>query len=172
MAGGLMWIGEGFVGSGPEAAHLNTVLGSRDGAAGIAFATGLATPREGHAGFLVIAQPNQPVVPPTLFVNKAMIAHETHARLTWGPAQLGVASGVLDALAEGIIPLADAHKLVLIAAVWVDPTAGDEDAVYANNRAATTLALRRGFETSAALDDLIALRDIPINGYYTPPTLR
>jgi len=44
--------------------------------------------------------------------------------------------------------------------------------VYANNRAATTLALRRGFETSAALDDLIALRDIPINGYYTPPTLR
>jgi 5,6,7,8-tetrahydromethanopterin hydro-lyase len=167
-----MWIGEAFVGSGPEAAHLNTVLGPRDGAVGVAFATGLATPREGHASFLVIAQPNRPVVPPTLFVNKAMIANETHARLTWGPAQLGVASGVLDALAEGVIPLAEAASLVLIAAVWVDPLAADEDAVYANNRAATTLALRRGFEVTPPNAALLELRDTPLNGYYTPPTLR
>jgi 5,6,7,8-tetrahydromethanopterin hydro-lyase len=167
-----MWIGEGFVGSGSEAAHLNTVLGFRDGPAGVAFATGLATPREGHAGFLVIAQPNKPVVPPTLFVNKAMIAGDTHARLTWGPAQLGVASGVLDALAEGVIPLEEAHNMVLIAAVWVDPHARDEDAVYANNRDATLLALRRGYETRSPLDALLDLRDVPINGYYTPPTLR
>ena len=167
-----MWIGEGFVGSGSEAAHLNTVLGFRDGPAGVAFATGLATPREGHAGFLVIAQPNKPVVPPTLFVNKAMIASDTHARLTWGPAQLGVASGVLDALAEGVIPLEEAHNMVLIAAVWVDPQAREEDAVYVNNRDATLLALRRGYETSSPLDELIDLRDVPINGYYTPPTLR
>ena len=167
-----MWIGEGFVGAGAEAAHLNTLLGHRDGPAGVAFATGLATPREGHAGFLVIAQPNQPVVPPTLFVNKAMIAGERHAQLTWGPAQLGVASGVLDALAEGVIARDEAHQLVLIAAVWIDPTAQDSDAVYANNRAATTLALRRGFDHATPLDDLVALRDVPLNGYYTPPTLR
>jgi 5,6,7,8-tetrahydromethanopterin hydro-lyase len=167
-----MWVGEGFVGSGPEAAHLNTILGYRDGAVGTAFATGLATPREGHAGFLVIAQPNQPVVPPTLFVNKAMITGERHAQLTWGPAQLGVASGVLDALADKVIDTAIAHQLVLIAAVWVDPTAENADAVYANNREATYLALKRGFDTSSNLDELIALRDIPINGYYTPPTLR
>jgi len=60
MAGGLMWIGEGFVGSGPEAAHLNTVLGSRDGAAGIAFATGLATPREATPASWSLRSPINP----------------------------------------------------------------------------------------------------------------
>ena len=167
-----MWVGDGYAGSGPDAAHVNTVLGWRDGSVGTAFATGLATPREGHAGFLVIAQPNQPIVPPTLFVNKATIATPEHARLTWGPAQLGVASGVLDALADGTIPLDSAHNLVLITAVWVDPTASDEDAVYENNRAATSLALRKGYDVTSPLDHLIGLRDIPINGYYTPATLR
>jgi 5,6,7,8-tetrahydromethanopterin hydro-lyase len=168
-----MWIGEGFVGTGPEAAHLNTVLGFREGPAGVAFATGLATPRAGHAGFLVVAQANRPVEPPTLFVNKATIEHETHARLTWGPAQLGVASGVLDAIAEGVIATSNPHpnELVLIAAVWVDPLATDADLVYANNRAATLLALRRGF-ADAPLEELVALRNEPRNGYYHPPTAR
>jgi 5,6,7,8-tetrahydromethanopterin hydro-lyase len=167
-----MWIGDGYAGSSPDAAHVNTILGRRDGPAGVAFATGLATPREGHAGFLVIAQPHIPVVPPTLFVNKAMIVNSDHARRTWGPAQLGVASGVADALASGLIATDLAHELVLIAAVWVDPAATDDDALYANNRAATYLALERGFNTSAPLDELIAVRDTPINGYYVPPTLR
>jgi 5,6,7,8-tetrahydromethanopterin hydro-lyase len=166
-----MWVGEGFAGSGGEAAHLNTVLGHKDGPVGTAFSVGLATPREGHAGFLIVAQPNRPVVPSTLFVNKAMIASDQHANLTWGAAQLGVASGVLDALAEGVIERATANDLVLIAAVWVDPKAEDADAVYANNRLATTLALRQGF-AGVDLDELVALRDTPLNGYYVPPTLR
>ena len=42
-----MWIGESFVGDGPNAAHVNTVLGGRDGPVGAAWATGLATPSAG-----------------------------------------------------------------------------------------------------------------------------
>ena len=37
----LMQIGEGFAGEGPNAAHINTVLGSKDGAVGSAWATAL-----------------------------------------------------------------------------------------------------------------------------------
>ena len=103
MAGGLTQFGEAFAGSGKEAAHLNTVLGEKGGPVEVAWNTALATPREGHAGFVVVAQPNMPVQPMTLFVNKAMIASTNHATLTWGAAQLGVASGVLDAVADGII---------------------------------------------------------------------
>lgn len=175
MASELTQLGEAFVGSGPEAAHLNTVLGVKGGPVEIAWAIALATPREGHAAFVVVAQPNIPVRPLTLFVNKAMITSPDHARLTWGPAQLGVASGVLDALSEGILDEIDLALVVLIAAVWVDPLARDEDAVYVNNREATRVALARGRDDLATGVDVAALlgvRDTPINGYYVPATLR
>ena len=90
-------IGEAFVGDGAEAAHVNTVLGPREGPAGVAWATALATPSAGHAPFVVVLRPGLPVKPPTLFVNKAAIAGEGHAKLTWGAAQAGVAGGVADA---------------------------------------------------------------------------
>ncbi|MGH7288852.1 MAG: formaldehyde-activating enzyme, partial [Myxococcota bacterium] len=77
-------IGEAFVGEGAEAAHLNTVLGPRDGPVGTAWATALATPSTGHAPFVAVVRPGLPAKPLTLFVNKAAIAGEAHARLTWG----------------------------------------------------------------------------------------
>ena len=167
-----MQLGEAFVGSGKEAAHINTVLGEREGPVGTAWATALATPREGHVAFVVIAQPNVPVQPMTLFVNKATIANDAHATITWGAAQLGVASGVVDAVAEGLVAQDNLLQLALIVAVWVDPAAADADAVYANNRAATLAALRHGQKTKVELDELLALRDTPRNGYYTPPRSR
>ena len=55
-----MQIGESFVGVGGEAAHLNTVLGDREGPVGQAWATALATPSAGHAPFVVVLQPGLP----------------------------------------------------------------------------------------------------------------
>jgi 5,6,7,8-tetrahydromethanopterin hydro-lyase len=168
----MIQLGEAYVGDGKEAAHLNTVLGDAEGPAGHAWATSLATPSAGHVAFVVIAQPNLPVKPMTLFVNKATIASEQHARLTWGPAQLGVASGVLDAVADGTIPADAVGSLVLIAAVWVDPAATDADRVYEFNRQATADALRHGATGQPDLADVLAVRDTPLNGYYVPATLR
>ncbi len=54
-----MQIGEGFAGDGPNAAHVNTVLGSKDGPVGAAWTTALATPRLGHAPFVVVVQPER-----------------------------------------------------------------------------------------------------------------
>ena len=165
-------IGEAFVGSGPEAAHLNTMLGAKGGPVETAWATALATPRQGHAAFLTTLRPGIPAKPMTLFVNKATIASEAHGRLTWGAAQLGVASGVLDAVADGTLSGDHASSLVLIAAVWVDPAAQDADLVYAHNRQATAEALRNGAAGRPSLDDVLAVRDTPINGYYVPASLR
>ena len=89
----------------------------------MAWATALATPSAGHAPFVVVAAPNLPVKPMTLFVNKATIASEQHATLTWGPAQAGVAAGVIAAVRTGVLEPAEADELVLIAAVWVNPDA-------------------------------------------------
>lgn len=136
-----MQLGEGFVGEGANAAHVNTVLGARDGPVGAAWATGLATPSAGHAPFVVVLHPRLPVKPFTLFVNKAAIESETHATMTWGAAQAGVASGVAESVSRKIVFDLDD---VLIAAVWVNPKADDAEAVFANNEQATIDALAMG----------------------------
>jgi 5,6,7,8-tetrahydromethanopterin hydro-lyase len=160
-------IGEGFAGEGANAAHVNTMLGAKDGPVGTAWATALATPRAGHTPFVVVAAPNVPVKPMTLFVNKATVeaSADNHARLTWGAAQAGVAAGVMDAHRNGVLLADEADDLVLVAAVWVNPAADDEEAVYENNAQATLAAL------AAARDDLPSVRTIleagePRNPYF------
>jgi 5,6,7,8-tetrahydromethanopterin hydro-lyase len=134
-------IGESSVGDGVNAAHVTTVLGSREGPVGVAWATALATPSEGHEPFLAVLQPGLAVKPFTLFVPRVGMADRSHARLTWGAAQAGVAAGVADAVAAGIVAEEEAEKLLLIANVWVDPAADDPAAVAENNREAVRLAL-------------------------------
>ena len=161
-------IGESFVGEGAEAAHINTVLGDRHGPVGTAWATALATPRTGHSAFVTVLQPNLPVKPLTLFVNKAAIADEQHGDLTWGAAQAGVAGGVADAVADGVISAEDAEELLLIAAVWVNPAAKNAELVYRNNRAATRNALANGTAGTPQVADMLAARHAPANPFFTP----
>jgi 5,6,7,8-tetrahydromethanopterin hydro-lyase len=159
-------IGEGFSGAGPNAAHVNTVLGPRDGPVGTAWATALATPRAGHSSFVVVARPNMPVKPPTLFVNKAEIRGDEHGFLHWGAAQAAVARGVLESVAEGTIPQGSAENLALIAAVWVDWAASDEEEIYANNVEATRTALAAAAEGRPRLEELLAIRAEPENPFF------
>lgn len=167
MAGFVTQVGEAYAGEGKNGAHLNTVLGAKGGPVETAWATALATPREGHVGFVVVSRPNLPVLPMTLFVNKATIASDQHARLTWGAGQLGVASGVLDALECGIVDPELAPSLLLIAAVWIDPAADSDDAVFRNNRTATLESLRRGINPSVNAE-LLESRHSPMNSYFSP----
>ena len=169
MTGFVTQIGEAFVGSGAEAAHLNTVLGAKGGPVETAWATALATPRAGHAAFLTTVRPGIPAKPMTLFVNKATLESETHSTMTWGPAQAGVASGVLWAVADGIVGADSVDDLVLIAAVWVNPAATDEALVYDNNRTATRDALAAGAARLPTLDEALEYRDRALNAYYLPP---
>jgi 5,6,7,8-tetrahydromethanopterin hydro-lyase len=164
----LVQIGESLVGEGAEAAHINTVLGGREGPVGNAWATSLAMPRPGHVPFVTVLRPGLPVKPFTLFVNKAPIQDDDHANLTWGAAQAGVAGGVADAVADGIITAAEAEAKVLIAAVWVNPEAHNERLVYENNRAATRAALEAGLNGTPTTGDVLDARDAPSNPFFTP----
>ena len=136
--------GEAFTGHGVNAAHINTVLGLREGSVGTAWATALATPSVGHTRFVVVKEPNQPVSPMTLFVNKATIESERHGEITWVAAQRGVAEGVNRAAVEGVISQSRLSELALIVAVWVNPLADDDAQVEANNADATYRALSMG----------------------------
>jgi 5,6,7,8-tetrahydromethanopterin hydro-lyase len=162
-------IGEGFAGSGANAAHVNTVLGAKGGPVETAWATALATPRSGHVPFVAVIRPNLPVKPLTLFVNKAEVRGDDHARLTWGAAQAGVATGVADAVAEGLVPPSDVDDLLLIAAVWVAWDADDDTLVYKHNRRATRDAIEAGSTGRPDLDDVLAARAEPSNPYFAGP---
>ncbi|WP_053386410.1 formaldehyde-activating enzyme [Leucobacter japonicus] len=161
-------LGECFVGSGVNAAHINTVFGDRRGAVGTAWATALASPSAGFVPFVAVMQPSVPVKPMTLFVSKAAPEGDFHGTAIWGPAQAGVAAGVADAVAEGVISeeFADSHALIV--AVWVNPGTDDHDEIYRNNREATRKALIAGAENTPRPADVVALRNSTSNPFYTP----
>src|SRR5437764_15346145 len=136
-------IGESYAGAGGNEAHINVLAGPRSGPLGVAFATALANPKQGHIPFLVVLQPNIPVVPATLLINKAGIADDRHGALFWGAVQAGVALGLRAALDAGALEGQDPDTWVLIVAAWNNPLASDEDLVCENNRIAMREALLR-----------------------------
>jgi 5,6,7,8-tetrahydromethanopterin hydro-lyase len=163
-------IGESFIGAGVNAAHINTVLGDRSGPVGTAWATALATPSAGHVPFMAVLAPGVPVKPVTLFVTKAAPADDDHGLMIWGPAQAGVAGGVADAVAAGVVGAELMDGGALVVAVWVNPAADDADEVYRNNREATLTALTNGARGLPTADEVLAARDRPHNPFYTPPS--
>jgi 5,6,7,8-tetrahydromethanopterin hydro-lyase len=169
LSGFVTQFGESFVGTGVNAAHINTVLGAKGGPVETAWATALAHPSQGHTPFVAILRPGLPVKPFTLFVNKATIAGDRHAEMTWGPAQAGVAKGVVDAVAESIVESHAVDEVLLIAAVWVDPRADDAQLVYANNAHATLAALQAGQRGLPRIEDVIEARSAPFNAFFRPP---
>lgn len=145
--------GEGSAGSGPEAAYTTTVLGVRDGPVEAAWATALAAPSSGFPRIVVNLRPGMPVLPMTLMVPKLAL---TDARLLLGAAQAGMAEAVVACVADGVIDPFDAPRTLLLAAVWLDPAAADEELVFANQRAAARAALRAGAKGGRSVAEVIS----------------
>ena len=163
-------IGEGWGGVKPNGSHVNVVLARRGSPTAAAAIGMLAHPSPGHAPVLVCVGPveaqYEPVWPPTLMMNKATATDERHQTMTWGAAQLGIAQGVLDAVADGLLePTGD---LLVLVAVWVDPAADDETALREANR----VAVRKGLGTCVegrdpeAAAQLVARRDTLTSPFY------
>ena len=159
-------IGEAFAGTGANAAHINIVIGRKGGPVETAWATSLATPRTGYVPFLTVVRPNLPVKPMTLFVNKADLRGDVHSNLTWGPAQAGVAAGVMQAVGEGLVPADQAEDILAIVAVWVDWAADDPSVVFANNKVATHDAIAAAVRGEPTASDVVAEVGHPWNAYY------
>src|ERR1043165_4216299 len=106
-----MYIGEALVGEGNEIAHIDLLLGSKDGPVGVAFANALANQSAGHSNLLAVLTPNLICKPATVMITKVTIKHADQAVLMFGPAQYAVAKAVADSVAEGIIPKDQAEKL-------------------------------------------------------------
>jgi 5,6,7,8-tetrahydromethanopterin hydro-lyase len=163
-------IGEGWSGEVPNGSHINLVLARRGSPTAAAAAAALAGPRPGHVPILVCLKgAGTPVRPATIMVNKVTIESDELARMTWGAAQLGIAQGVLDAVADGLLDAGDTAEVLLLVAVWVDPVAHDETAVRAANREATRVAIADALDppTAAEVQALAEQREEATNAYYS-----
>ena len=163
-------IGEAWSGEVPNGSHINLVLARRGSPTAAAAAAVLAGPRPGHLPIMVCLKgAGTPVRPATIMVNKVTLEDERLQRLTWGAAQLGIAQGVLDAVAEELLDADEAADLVVLIAVWVDPEAHDETAVRIANREATRTAIADALDPPSG-DEVRALatqRDDAANDFYS-----
>jgi formaldehyde-activating enzyme len=164
-------IGEGWSGTDPDGCHVNVILARRGGTTAAALMTAFTTPRQGHSPILVCVGPDkehyEPVWPPTVMMNKSTLAGDRHATITYGATQLGVGQGVLDAVADDLLPPTD--ETIVFVAVWIDAAAREETAVRESARRATRKAV--GMAVSGrdpgAARDLVDRRDVLRNPYYS-----
>ena len=152
-------IGEALVGEGPEVAHVDLVIGRRGSSVEQAFVTALASPARGHTPLLAVLTPNIPAKPSTLMVNKVTIKNAGQALLIFGPAQAAVAKAVVDSVAEGVIPEAEADNLLIIASVFIEWDAAEKKKIYDWNYEATKLAIRRAVKSEPAVAEVLAQKD-------------
>ena len=81
-----MFIGEGLAGDGNEIAHIDLLIGSKDGPVGSAFANALARQSEGHTNLLAVLAPNVAIKPATVMITKVTIKGLGQAVQMFGPA--------------------------------------------------------------------------------------
>jgi 5,6,7,8-tetrahydromethanopterin hydro-lyase len=161
-------VGEALVGEGNEVAHIDLVIGEKEGPVGTAFATALATPTSGHTPLLAVIAPNLQPKPVTLIIPKVDIKNMKQATQMFGPAQEAVARAVADSVAEGVIPKDKAEDLCIICGVFIHPAAEDNKKIYENNYAATKLAIKRAFAKEPSVDEVLSKKDVtkhPFRGF-------
>jgi len=134
-------IGEAWSGDIPNGSHINLVLAERGSATAAVAVSALANPRPGHAPVVVCLGAGNAERPVTIMTNKATAEEELHQLITWGAAQLGIGQGVMDAVADGTLPVEQAGDIVILVAAWIDPDADDHTACRVAARDATRRAI-------------------------------
>ena len=164
-------IGEALIGEGNEVAHVDLLIGDKNGPVGEAFAAGLSHLSMGHTPLLAVVRPNLPPKPHTLLVPKVTVKNLEDANKIFGPAQAAVAKAVADAVEEEIIPKNKVDDWVIICSVFVHPKAKDYRKIYHYNYSATKLALKRALAKYPSLEKLFYDKDRakhPIMGFRVP----
>jgi bifunctional enzyme Fae/Hps len=139
-------IGEALVGDGPELAHIDLIIGEKEGPVGAAFANALSQLSAGHTPLLAVVRPNLLAKPATLIIPKVTLKKEGQIREMFGPVQAAVAKAVADCVEEGVFGKNDLESLAVLVSVYLDPGATDYNRIYRFNYGATKLAVRRAME--------------------------
>lgn len=151
-----MLIGEALAGDGNEIAHIDLMIGSKDGPVGSAFASALSTQSRGHSNLLAVITPNLAVKPATVMITKVTIKGMDQAVQMFGPAQAAVARAVADSVEEGVIPKDQCEDLVIVCGVFIHPAAKNDKKIYEYNHEATKMAISNAMNGKPSADEMVA----------------
>jgi 5,6,7,8-tetrahydromethanopterin hydro-lyase len=155
-------VGESLVGEGNEVAHIDLLIGSKDGPVGEAFAEALINQKEGHTNLLAVVAPNLPAKPDTIMSNKVTIGGAVQAVQMFGPAQAAVARAVVDSVRDGVIPQDQVDDLCVIVGVFIHWEATDDKKIFDWNYQATKESIARAMggepATQTVLDGVAEAR--------------
>ena len=154
-----MYIGEALVGDGNEVAHIDLLIGDKDGPVGAAFASSLANQHAGHSNLLAVLEPNLLAKPATVLITKVTIKGAEQALQMFGPAQAAVAKAVADSVAEGVIPKNKCEDYVIVCGVFIHWDAEDDNKIYDYNYEATKLSIARALKGEPTTDETISKKD-------------
>ncbi|MBD3350332.1 MAG: bifunctional 5,6,7,8-tetrahydromethanopterin hydro-lyase/3-hexulose-6-phosphate synthase [Candidatus Lokiarchaeota archaeon] len=153
------FIGEALLGDGENIAHVDLMIGSKNGPVGNAFATALTQLSQGHTPLLACIRPNLTTKPQTIIIPKVTLQTLDDTDKIFGPAQTAVAKAVADALEEGIVPIDKVDEWVICASVFIHPKASDYRKIYSFNYGATKLAIKRALKKAPSIDKLFYDKD-------------
>ena len=153
------YVGEALVGEGNEIAHIDLLIGSKTGPVGVAFANALSDQKMGHSNLLAVLTPNLICKPATVLITKVTIKGAPQAVQMFGPAQAAVAKAVVDSVADGTIPKAEADNLCAIVGVFIHWEASDNKKIYDYNYRATKESIARALKGQPTIDAVVSQKD-------------
>jgi 5,6,7,8-tetrahydromethanopterin hydro-lyase len=150
------FLGESLVGDGNEVAHIDLIIGSKSGPAGVAFCNALTNNKDGFTTLLAVVSPNLPAKPDTIMFNKVTIKGAKQAVQMFGPAQAAVARAVVDSVESGVIPKDKADDYVVMVGVFIHWDAADDQKIFDYNYRATKEAIQRAMQKKPTVQEVIA----------------
>jgi 5,6,7,8-tetrahydromethanopterin hydro-lyase len=153
------YIGEALHGDGNEIAHIDLMIGDKNGPVGNAFANALANQTKGHTNLLAVVAPNIPAKPYTVMITKVTLGGAKQVVQMFGPAQQAVAKAVLDSVAEGLIPKDKVDDFVVVCGVFIHWEAEDNKKIFEYNYEAVRQAIRNAITGAPKIDELLGKRN-------------
>ena len=119
----------------------------------------LTNNKDGFTALLAVVAPNLMTKPATCMFNKVTIKGAKQAVQMFGPAQHGVAKAVMDCVAEGTIPEAEADNLFISVGVFIHWLAEDDKKIQEYNYTATKEAIERAVSGEPKTSEVVSQKD-------------
>nr|WP_320160255.1 bifunctional 5,6,7,8-tetrahydromethanopterin hydro-lyase/3-hexulose-6-phosphate synthase [uncultured Methanoregula sp.] len=157
-------VGEALIGDGAELAHIDLLMGDKEGPIGSAFANAVSQLSQGHTPLLAVVRPNLLTKPVTVVIPKVTLKDMSQVNEMFGPVQAAVAKAVADCVEEGLFAGIDVEATAILVSAFVHPDAKDYNRIYRYNYGATKLALHRAIDKFPDTKTLVYEKDRAAHG--------
>jgi len=157
-------VGEALIGDGAELAHIDLLMGDKEGPIGSAFANAISQLSSGHTPLLAVVRPNLLTKPATIVIPKVTLKDMTQVNEMFGPVQAAVAKAVADCVEEDAFSGIDIEGTVIMVSAFVHPDAKDYNKIYRYNYGATKLSIHRALDKFPDQKTLVYEKDRAAHG--------